>query len=330
MQGSCDKTRVWRIAILMIPGQVPLDLIGPWQVLRSAASEISFQIDYVGPQAQLDWLGPLALSGISPLPDDLHQVDLLLVPGQYRAAMEPDAQRRTVDWLRDVAEQASAVMGVCSGTLLLAQAGLLEGRRCTTHHQLLAQLKELAPGGRVQDDCIFTEDGPILTSAGISTGVDTMLHWLSHIAGQQTVLTVARDMVLYLRRSGREPQLGVWLTGRNHVDQRIHRLQDRLAADPAAPWTLAGMAREAAMGERHLRRRFGQLTGMSAPEYLSRIRLHLAMQLMSETSLSLADIAERVGVSDERQLRRLWKRFEADTPAQWRRQHRQWTQAQPD
>ncbi|WP_442488873.1 hypothetical protein [Halomonas litopenaei] len=97
MQGSCDKTRVWRIAILMIPGQVPLDLIGPWQVLRSAASEVSFQIDYIGPQPQLDWLGPLALSGISPLPDDLHQVDLLLVPGQYRAAIEPDAQRRTVD-----------------------------------------------------------------------------------------------------------------------------------------------------------------------------------------------------------------------------------------
>ena len=84
------------------------------------------------------------------------------------------------------------------------------------------------------------------------------------------------------------------------------------------------------MGERHLRRRFGQLTGMSATEYLSRIRLHLAMQLMGETSLSLADIAERVGVSDERQLRRLWKRFEADTPAQWRRQQRQLAHAQPD
>ncbi|MBY5929549.1 helix-turn-helix domain-containing protein [Halomonas sp. DP8Y7-3] len=317
-----------RVSIVLVPGMVPLDLVGPWQVLRSASIRQPFEIDFIGPRSQFDWMGPLSLSGIAPLPDSLGDCHLLLVPGQYRAAMEADAQDEVVRWLRSVAPQARAVMSVCSGTLLLAQAGLLDGRRCTTHHQLLDRLRCLAPRALVQQDCIFTEDRGLFTSAGISTGIDTMLHWLTRVVGHDIVVTVARDMVLYLRRSGQEPQLGVWLTGRNHVDQRIHRLQDRIAAAPADTWSMSLMARESAMGERHLRRRFVELTGMSALDYLARIRLQLARQLMQESSLSLAAIAEKVGVSDEHQLRRLWQRFEAGTPAQWRRQRQRDSSAQ--
>lgn len=307
------------VGVLMLPGQVPLDLVGPLQVLHSAQRmHEDLTIRYFGPSETLDWLGPLALSGIEPLPRASQDWDLLLVPGQYRQGIDPSRQPLAVEWLREHAPAARTVMGICSGSLLLAEAGLLDGRRCTTHHTLLAQLETLAPGARVQGDCIFIEDGPVLTSAGISTGIDTMLHWLTRRFGHRLTLAVAREMVLYLRRSGHEPQLAGWLEGRNHVDERIHRLQDALSARLGERWSMADMARAAIMSERHLRRRFPAVAGMSPHDYLLRLRLQLARQLMDETPWSLARIAEEVGLGDDRQLRRAWRRFETGSPRAWR------------
>ncbi|MFC0268158.1 GlxA family transcriptional regulator [Kushneria aurantia] len=309
-----------RIGVLMLPGQVPLDLAGPLQVLTSAVQlGAPLELRFFGPQTTLAWLGPLSLSGIEPLPAAPLPLELLLVPGQYRARTNLDAQQQAIAWLQRQAPASHTLMAVCSGALLLGQAGLLDGRRCTTHHALLDELCALAPNARVRGDCIFVEDGHYLTSAGISTGIDTMLHWLARTQGQRLAQQVARELVLYWRRSGLEPQLGIWLEGRNHVDERIHRLQDALAADPSHPWTLANMARRAAMSERQLRRRFTALTGLSLPDYLARLRLQLARQLMRESDWPLARIAEHCGLGDDRQLRRVWQRFERGTPAAWRR-----------
>ncbi|PMR68423.1 AraC family transcriptional regulator [Halomonas heilongjiangensis] len=304
----------------MLPGQVPLDLIGPLQVLHSAQRHCEgISIRYFGPCASLDWLGPLSLSGIEPLPVRVESWDLLLVPGQYRRGIDPAFQSACVDWLRRGAAGADTLMAVCSGALLLGEAGLLDGRRCTTHHTLLDRLRDVAPGAQVQGDCIFIEDGPVLTSAGISTGVDTMLHWVTRRLGHRLALGVAREMVLYLRRSGQEPQLAGWLEGRNHVDERMHRLQDALCERLRERWTLEDMAEVAVMSERHLRRRFVEVAGMSPLDYLARLRLQLARQLIEETPWSLARIAEEVGLGGDRQLRRAWKRYASGSPGEWRR-----------
>lgn len=310
------------VGVLMLPGQVPLDLAGPLQVLHSAqrlGAEIT--IRFFGPQCAIDWLGPLVLSGIEPLLDTPAPLSLLLVPGQYKDGIQPTLQNVCADWLRQHAAVAETIMAVCSGSLLLAQAGLLDHRRCTTHHSLLDVLRDTAPLARVQADCIFVEDGPYLTSAGISTGIDTVLHWLTRRQGHRHTLAVAREMVLYLRRSGHEPQLGAWLTGRNHVDARIHRLQDAISTNLKKRWSLATMAAEAAMSERHLRRHFSTLTGMPPGEYVTRLRLQLAQQLMCETRWNMARIAEEIGLGEDRQLRRAWKRFEKSSPRTWRQAH---------
>ncbi|WP_277985134.1 GlxA family transcriptional regulator [Salinicola tamaricis] len=313
-----------RVGVLMLPGQVPLDLAGPLQVLLSAVQlGAPLALRFFGPQASLPWLGPLALTGIEALPEAPLALDLLVVPGQYRAHIDSALQHHAGDWLRQQAPACRTLMAVCSGALLLAATGLLDGRRCTTHHSLLDELRRLAPLARVRGDCIFVEDGRYLTSAGISTGIDTMLHWLALNQGQRLAQQVARELVIYWRRSGQEPQLGIWLEGRNHVGTRIHRLQDALAADLARPWTLEEMARVATLGERQLRRRFGALTGFSLGDYLARLRLQQARQLMCETDWSLACIAERSGFGDDRQLRRVWQRFEPGSPAAWRRAQRQ-------
>lgn len=312
--------RPTRVGVLMLPGQVPLDLVGPLQVLHSAQRHSEgISIRYIGPCASLDWLGPLSLSGIDPLPARVESWDLLLVPGQYRHGIDPAFQPACVDWLRRQASSADTLMAVCSGALLLGEAGLLDGRRCTTHHTLLDRLRDVAPTAQVQGDCIFIEDGPLLTSAGISTGIDTMLHWVTRRLGHRLALGVAREMVLYLRRSGQEPQLAGWLEGRNHVDERMHRLQDALCERLRERWTLENMAEVAVMSERHLRRRFVEVAGMSPLDYLARLRLQLARQLIEETPWSLARIAEEVGLGGDRQLRRAWQRYASGSPGEWRR-----------
>lgn len=317
---ASPEGRPIRVGVLMLPGQVPLDLVGPLQVLHGAQRHCEgISIRYFGPCASLDWLGPLSLSGIEPLPVRVESWDLLLVPGQYRHGIDPAFQSACVDWLRRQASGADTLMAVCSGALLLGEAGLLDGRRCTTHHTLLDRLRGVAPRAQVQGDCIFIEDGPVLTSAGISTGVDTMLHWVTRRLGHRLALGVAREMVLYLRRSGQEPQLAGWLEGRNHVDERMHRLQDALCERLRERWTLDDMAEVAVMSERHLRRRFVEVAGMSPLDYLARLRLQLARQLIEETPWSLARIAEEVGLGGDRQLRRAWKRYASGSPGEWRR-----------
>ncbi|SPJ32278.1 GlxA family transcriptional regulator [Kushneria phyllosphaerae] len=308
------------IGVLMLPGQVPLDVAGPLQVLLSAEQlGAPIHLHFFGPQPSLPWLGAMQLSGIKPLPREAIPLDLLLITGQYRLQADERDQQLAIDWLKYQASASRTLMAVCSGALLLGRAGLLDGLRCTTHHALVDELQKLAPRARVRSDCIFTEDANCLTSAGISTGIDTMLHWLGRTLGQHIAQQVARDLVLYWRRSGQEPQLSIWLEGRNHVDHRIHRLQDALAADLAHPWTLGEMATRSAMSERQLRRRFSALTGLSLMDYLMRLRLQLARQLMCETDWRLARIAEVSGFGDDRQLRRVWQRFETESPAMWRR-----------
>ncbi|PCF94348.1 AraC family transcriptional regulator [Vreelandella nigrificans] len=319
-QPQSQRAKTLRIAVLMMPGQVPLDLVGPLQVLQCAGRlSIDVQVRYIGPKAAMQWLGPLTLSGIDPLPEQLSPQHLLLVPGQYRNSLEPLAQQECISWLKANARYADTLMTVCSGALLLADAGLLEGQRCTTHHTLIEQLQAKAPTAKVQSDCIFIEDDRYLTSAGISTGIDTILYWLTRVCGHSLALAVAREMVLYLRRSGQEPQLGAWLEGRNHVDERLHRTQDAICAAPSQKWPIEALAAHAAMSERHFRRRFKNLTGMLVGEYILGLRLQRAKTLMTETTWTLARIAEASGFGDERQLRRIWARQEKMPPSVWRR-----------
>ncbi|MCM2972884.1 GlxA family transcriptional regulator [Larsenimonas suaedae] len=303
-----------RISILMLPGQVPLDLAGPLQVFLSAASHNELTLRFIGPHASIDWFGGLSLSGIAPLPETLEETDLLIVPGHDRKYLDPATHNACLHWLRHNAQNATIIMAVCSGALLLGQAGLLDGHRCTTHHRLRETLRTLAPKALIQDDCIFVEDRRVLTSAGISTGIDTALYWVQRTLGARIAMAVARDMVLYLRRSGQEPQLSPWLEGRNHVHERLHRLQDELCSTLAHSWTLEAMSENACMSPRQLTRLFTQHTGFSPHSWLTRLRLAQARQLLLETKRPIERIADDVGLTP-RQLRRQWQQHFKASPS---------------
>jgi transcriptional regulator GlxA family with amidase domain len=241
----------------------------------------------------------------------------VIVPGSADAPPDDkkalDRGEAIVTWLRQAVRPGIRLISICAGALMAARAGLLDGYDCTTHHACTQDLIRLAPKARVRENRLYVEDGERLTSAGITAGVDLMLHVITQMAGHAVALTIARYLVVYLRRGGSDPQLSPWLEGRNHIHPVIHRVQDAVAADPAAPWSLARLADVAGASARNLSRLFNEHTGMSVGDYINRMRVALARDVLSATRLDMESVAERSGFASARQLRRAWGRYH-DTP----------------
>jgi transcriptional regulator GlxA family with amidase domain len=200
----------------------------------------------------------------------------------------------------------------------VAEAGLMEGRNCTTHAECIADLRRLAPTAHVLDNRLYVEDGNCFSSAGISTGIDLMLHVVAQLTTAQVALTCARKMVIYLRRSGSDPQISPWLSGRNHIHPAIHRVQDAIMADPALDWSVTDLSALAHLSERHLSRLFREHAGMSLIDYVNLMRVTLARDIISQTRLDLENVAARTGFASARHLRRVWGQHYGLPPSQFR------------
>jgi transcriptional regulator GlxA family with amidase domain len=235
------------------------------------------------------------------------------------ATREAAARDVIVAWLRRVTRPTHRLVFICSGALLAARAGLLARRCCTTHHSDCDELRLLAPDAKVLDNRLYVEDGHVYTSAGVTAGIDLSLHLIGEIAGPLCAVAVARNMVVYLRRTGADPQLSPWLDRRNHLHSGVHRVQDAIAADPAHPWTLDELGAIAGASPRHLARLFQLHTGDSPLAYINALRVALARQFLTNSQFTLDHVAERAGFGSLRHLRRIWGRYNATSPARWRR-----------
>ena len=221
-------------------------------------------------------------------------------------------------WLRTVVRPGHKLVLICSGALLAGRAGLLNGYACTTHHASCAELAAVAPDARVLENRLFVEDGERYSSAGVTAGVDLMLHIVTQLTDLALAVAIARYMVVYLRRSGSDPQLSPWLEGRNHIHPSVHRVQDAITADPTRGWTLRALARIAGASSRHLTRLFQEYAGMSITDYKNGLRVALARELITQTSLDMEQVAERAGFGSTRQLRRAWARLYETAPSEAR------------
>jgi len=304
-----------------------LDVAGPLEVLRVANREqeaVRFEVHYVGPAASVVSSIGMTLAEIEPLPKVLPDgamvvlsgdVDYMMMPGgQAAPKREGSGDAAIVAWLRAVVRPGHKVVSICSGALLAGRAGLLDGYACTTHHSSCAELAEVAPKARVLENRLYVEDGERYSSAGVTAGVDLMLHIVGQLTDLALAVTIARYMVVYLRRSGSDPQLSPWLEGRNHIHPAVHRVQDAITADPAKAWTLRALARVAGASSRHLTRLFQEYAGMSLTDYKNGLRVALARELISQTSLDMERVAERAGFGSTRQLRRAWGRMYETAP----------------
>jgi transcriptional regulator GlxA family with amidase domain len=320
------------VLVVVPPRLLLLDLAGPIEVLRKAnleQTQIRFEVAYAGPQPDVTSSIGLELANIAPLPARVPAGAIVVVPGSAASVLGEDgsigdataaaAEDRIVEWLRGAIRPGHRLVSICSGALLAGRAGLLDGRRCTTHHTCCAELARLAPRAEVVEDRLYVEDGDRLSSAGVTAGIDLMLHIVGGLAGPGCAVTIARYLVVYLRRGGADPQLSPWLEGRNHLHPVVHRAQDALAGDPARAWTLGDLARQAHASPRHLSRLFNAHTGMSVTDYLNRLRIALARDLLGQTRFDMEHVAERAGFASARQFRRVWNRFNVGPPGQARR-----------
>lgn len=311
--------------VLVPPRALLLDIAGPMEVVRNAnlvQSGTRFTVTYIGASPTMESSIGLKLADIAPLPTTLPDgatvvvsgaVDIMMSGRDYRRGDAAD-EAEIIRWLARTIRPGIRLVTVCSGALLAARAGLLEGHECTTHHSTLDELARRAPTARVRANRLFVEDGERLTSAGVTAGIDLMLAIIAKEIGHGATAAVARNLVVYLRRTGADPQLSPWLEGRNHIHPAIHRAQDAIAADPARDWTVQTLADVAATSPRNLSRLFNEHTGTSVSHYLGRLRVALARDLLTGTRLSIDDIAERVGFTSTRQFRRAWGRFNGYAP----------------
>lgn len=313
------------VLVVVPPRALLLDIAGPLEVLRRSAltpgSTIAYAMRYVGPDERVVSSVGLELAGIAPLPETVAVGTIILVIGNASALPGQDVrqdmmgEQAIIDWLQRVARPDHLLVCICSGALLAGRAGLLNGRECTTHHGDCDKLRRLAPAAQVLENRLYVEDGRVWTSAGVTAGIDLMLHLLARQAGPAVASAVARHLVVYMRRAGSDPQLSPWMEGRNHLHPSIHRVQDAIAAEPARDWTLGDLSRIAHVSPRHLSRLFNEHAGMGVPDYVNRLRVALARQLLENSRLDMETVAERAGFASARQLRRVWGRLNDAPPS---------------
>lgn len=300
------------VYFVTLPGVMSLDLTGPAEALRLAGQ---FQLHYIGPQPEVLMSTGLTVSHLQPLPESLPQGSILIMPGVTESVenfSSPVAQT-ACDWLR---QQKNAIekghvtlVCICSGSLLAGKAGLLDGYQCTTHHDVIDRLRQQVPAAQVKDNRIFVEDRFVLTSAGISAGIDLALHLIATHLGPQAALDVAREMVVYFRRGGDDPQLSPWLRHRNHLHPAVHRAQNLMAAEPESPWQVEDVAAKAHISSRHLTRLFRQHLGISVRDYHEQLRIAIAQQRIQQGA-GIEKAALAAGFSSGRQFRRAQERWE--------------------
>lgn len=294
-----------------------LDWAGPAEALRLASLEIeALQLDvpplalrFTGPGTEATGSVGIRLQGLEPLPDTLPDGSWIVLVGRTSAAeaRAPAAHRALLAWLARLApgRPGLRLVTVCSGTLLAAQAGLLDGRRATTHHQHLDDLARLAPRCTVLQDRVFVRDGELFTSAGVTAGIDLALHLIADHAGELVAARVAEQMAVALRRGPADPELSPLLAHRQHLNARLHRVQDAISRAPHGDWTTARMAELAATTPRTLSRLFEQHAGTSPQAWLRGVRLAVAKRAL-QAGASVAAASDTAGFSSELQLRRAW------------------------
>ncbi|MDD1500951.1 GlxA family transcriptional regulator [Agrobacterium sp. CNPSo 3708] len=324
-QGPGDTPHVIPVFVVLPPQTLLLDVAGPLEVLRYANEQqkkIRFDCRYIAAQPNQTTTIGLGLCGLEPLPDVLPAHAMILISGSSSVApQQPEAskERRALsDWLRRTVRPDTTIVSICSGALIAAEAGLFDGHSCTTHAHCIADLKRIAPLALVQENRLFVEDGKRFSSAGISTGIDLILHLVSTLVSPEVAARIAQIMVVYLRRTTHDPQISPWLSGRNHIHPSIHRAQDAIVANPAEDWTLAHLADIANLSQRHLSRLFREQTGLSVVDYVNLIRVTLARDIISQSRLDMEAVAERSGFASARHLRRIWQQHHEKPPTAFR------------
>lgn len=315
------------VLIVGFPGIQALDLVGPFEVFTGAARHLSAQgradDAYRVTIASVDGRPVGAGTGLTlvaePLPDPAGSLDTLVLPGGFGtpAAVADD---RLVTWVRAAAPRTRRVVSVCTGAFLAAEAGLLDGCPATTHWAYADQLARRYPAVAVDPDPIFVRSSPrVWTAAGVTAGIDLALALVEDDHGTEVAQTVARWLVMYLRRPGGQTQFAapVWMPRAKRAP--IRAVQEAIETEPGAAHRIAALAERAAMSPRHFTRVFTREVGEAPGTYVERVRTEAARRQLEESDDTVSAIAARCGFGTSETLRRSFIRRFGVSPDQYRR-----------
>jgi transcriptional regulator GlxA family with amidase domain len=297
---------VTKVVFLLVPGLHLLDFAGPAQAFFTAADAgYGYELHFVAEQPEVPTAQGVAVRAGARWPP-LQPEDLIVVPGWRapRLARAGPLGPGSIRTLSGHHARGGTVASVCAGADALGRAGLLDGRRCTTHHDVQEELARRYPKATVVRDVLYVVDDRVATSAGIASGIDLALHLIATRHGPGAAARIAREMVVYARRNGDEPQASAMLRHRSHLSDTVHRVQDLIDSRFTERLPLADLAATAGVSQRTLTRLFARATGMTPLRYQQQLRTERAEHLIGHGATVQA-AARAAGFEDPRMLRRL-------------------------
>jgi transcriptional regulator GlxA family with amidase domain len=303
-----------KIAFLILPRIHLLDLAGPLQVFQEANDYgADFDLLFCSESDTVNSSVDFPLGKLLPFADiQLRAGDYLVVPGadvQSLMKNKSDYPAALADWVCSAHDHGANIVSVCTGAFFLGSLGLLNGRKCTTHWKHTERLKKTFPKIHLVENVLHTEDAGILTSAGVTAGIDLALHIVAKRCGERVAFNVARELVVYLRRAPQESQQSVYVQYRNHVHYNIHKVQDYVQDNLDKGASLPVLSDVACMSTRNLTRTFKKETGITINAYLTLIRMEKLKELSQHTDYTRKQMARYCGLKSERQVMRLLKQL---------------------
>jgi transcriptional regulator GlxA family with amidase domain len=313
-----------RVLVLAVECTESLDILGPVEVFDYADREVpgSYRIQVVGPttDGQITMSNGLRL-GVGPLPEPPPRHDTLLVAGG-EGARRATADPAIVDWISRASRRARRTTSVCTGSYLLAAAGLLDGRRATTHWGFCAGLAERYPTVEVDPDPVWVRDGDIWTSAGVTAGIDLALALVEDDLGAEVALAVARQLVVFLKRPGGQSQFSGALAAQQATRPALRELQAWIAGHLTDDLSVAALAARASLSERSFARAFRAEIGQTPAAYVETLRVERARALLEDGAESLEAVTRATGFTSPEVLRRAFHRRVGVSPAAYRERFR--------
>ncbi|GAA0627782.1 GlxA family transcriptional regulator [Streptomyces crystallinus] len=309
------------VLIVLFEDVQSLDVTGPMEVFTGAdrfaeAAGGAYRVR----TASLDG-GPVrSSSGLTLVPDSAlagaPEPHTLLVPGGSGTRI-PDPV--LVDWLREHGPRAERLVSVCTGAVLLAEAGLLDGRRATTHWAYCDSLARRHPKVTVEPDPIYVRDGNVATSAGVTAGIDLSLALVEEDLGREAALAVARHLVVFLRRPGNQAQFSAQLSVQTAAREPLREVQHWITEHPGADLSVQALAARARLSPRHFARAFQAETGTTPGRYVERVRVEHARRLLEDTADGVEEISRACGYGTPEAMRRAFLKALGTAPAEYRR-----------
>lgn len=321
-------TRTRRILLIAAPGSQILDVVGPFQVFTRAAELLSrqqpgspptYSVEVITctPKALLVTNCGLRIMAHATFRGVRGKIDTLLIAGGD-AVENDETGIELVHWLKRVAGQVRRIGSVCTGAMLLARAGFLNGRKATTHWKWCEILAKKYPSIDVDPDPIFVRDGKVYTSAGVTAGMDLALALVEEDHGSRLALEVARDLVLYLRRSGGQSQFSVALSTQLSDRKPLRELAAWMLENLNRPLTAQVLAKRVAMSPRNFARIFSSEMGVTPAKYVERLRVETVRRRLEETRHSLKRIAGECGFGSVKSMREVFQRALRIPPGEYR------------